>query len=274
MLRTNQPLQTTPRVDHLLIAEMVSHGARVLDVGCGDGALLQLLAETKGVDGRGIEIERERVNACVARGLSVIQGDADRDLDDYPDDAFDYAILSLTIQATLRPKAVLENLLRIGRHAIVSFPNFGHWRIRLSLLLRGRMPVNELLPYAWYDTPNIHHCTILDFVELCDEMGIVVEKGLMLDSTGRPWRFAAPGVLANILAGQAIFVLRRADRNPLAPVRHREKERAMEDRNEERIERTPTEARQGSKEGVVRYVLAGGLVLVVIAFAIAYGTIL
>src|SRR5690606_5657120 len=143
MLRTNQPLQTTPRVDHLLIAEMVSHGARVLDVGCGDGALLQLLAETKGVDGRGIEISREKVNACVARGLSVIQGDADRDLADYPDQAFDYAILSLTVQATRNPRLVVENLLRIGRHAIVSFPNFGHWEVRLQLLVRGRMPVTQ-----------------------------------------------------------------------------------------------------------------------------------
>lgn len=262
------------REDLRLIADIVEPGSRVLDVGCGDGALLAYLATEKGVDGRGIELSQAGVNAAVSRGLSVVQGNADQDLADYPDGAFDVAILSQTLQATRKPRRVLQNLVRIGRRAIVSFPNFGHWRIRLSLLLRGRMPVNELLPYAWYDTPNIHHCTIVDFVELCDEMGIVVEKGLMLDSTGRPWRFAAPGALANILAGQAIFVLRRADRNPPAPVRHREKERAMEERNEERIERTPTEARQGSKEGVVRYVLAGGLVLVVIAFAIAYGTIL
>ena len=142
------------RVDHLLIAEMVAPGARVLDVGCGDGALLQLLTETKDVDGRGIEIAREKVNACVARGLSVIQGNADLDLDDYPDNAFDYAILSLTIQATLRPKPVLQNLLRIGRRAIVSFPNFGHWRVRTRLLVTGRMPVTENLPDAWHETPN------------------------------------------------------------------------------------------------------------------------
>jgi len=156
MLRSQQPLQTTPRVDHLLIAEMVTENARVLDVGCGDGALLDLLIQTKGVDGRGIEIERDRVNACVARGLSVIQGDADVDLDDYPDDAFDYAILSLTIQATHRPKAVLENLLRIGRYAIVSFPNFGHWKVRWQLLFHGRMPQTENLPEPWYESPNAH----------------------------------------------------------------------------------------------------------------------
>src|SRR5262245_66601442 len=127
MLAPNKPGRH--RVDHLLIAEMVKAGSRVLDVGCGDGALLQLLADTKDVDGRGIEVSRERVNACVARGLSVVQGDADRDLADYPDDAFDYAILSLTIQATRQPKAVLEQLLRLGRHAIVPFPDFGHWQV-------------------------------------------------------------------------------------------------------------------------------------------------
>ncbi len=136
----------TPRLDHVLITEMVEAGSRVLDVGCGDGELLQLLTERKGVDGRGVELQRDKVNACVARGLSVIQGDADRDLDNYPDQAFDYAILSLTIQATRQPKTVLENLLRIGRRAIVSFPNFGHWQVRTKLLFTGRMPVNDNLP--------------------------------------------------------------------------------------------------------------------------------
>ena len=154
------------RADHLLIAEMVEPGSRVLDVGCGDGALLELLARTKAVDGRGIEISRERVSACVARGLSVIQGDADSDLSGYPDDAFDYAILSLTIQATRHPKVVLENLLRIARRAIVSFPNFGHWQIRLSLLATGRMPRTPNLPDAWYDSLDAHLCTIEDFVDL------------------------------------------------------------------------------------------------------------
>jgi len=202
-------LQTTPRVDHLLIAEMVSHGARVLDVGCGDGALLQLLAETKGVDGRGIEIERERVNACVARGLSVIQGDADRDLDDYPDDAFDYAILSLTIQATLRPKAVLENLLRIGRHVIVSFPNFGHWRIRAQLLFTGRMPRTENLPEPWYESPNAHLCTIRDFAELCSLVNARVERSAAFNASGRQLSPRVPLELQNIFGEKAVFLLKR-----------------------------------------------------------------
>ena len=164
----------SPRVDHVLIAEMVEAGARVLDVGCGDGELLQLLAERRGVDGRGVELQRDKVNQAVARGLSVIQGDADRDLDNYPDQAFDYAILSLTIQATRQPKTVLENLLRIGRRAIVSFPNFGHWRVRTGLLIGGRMPVTDNLPDLWYLTPNAHLCTIREFADLCERVDATV----------------------------------------------------------------------------------------------------
>jgi methionine biosynthesis protein MetW len=208
MLRPAPPL-TTPRVDHLLIADMVAGGSRVLDVGCGDGALLQLLAETKGVDGRGVEIERDRVNACVARGLSVIQGDADRDLADYPDDAFDYAILSLTIQATLRPKAVLENLLRIGRRAIVSFPNFGHWKVRAQLLFTGRMPRTDNLPDPWYETPNAHLCTITDFAELCAKVNAKVERIVTFNSSGRQLSPRVPLTLQNVLGEKAVFLLRR-----------------------------------------------------------------
>src|ERR1700682_721095 len=142
-------IERTPggaRVDLVLMAEMVERGAKVLDVGCGDGELLRLLSESRGVDGRGIELSREGVNECVAKGLAVIQGDADTDLADYPDDAFDYVILSQTLQATRAPRVVLEHMLRIARHAVVSFPNFGHWRIRLQLLLGGHMPRTENLP--------------------------------------------------------------------------------------------------------------------------------
>ena len=159
------------RVDLVLVAEMVERGAKVLDVGCGDGELLRLLGETRGVDGRGIELSREGVNECVAKGLAVIQGDADTDLADYPDDAFDYVILSQTLQATRQPRVVLEHMLRIGRRAIVSFPNFGHWQVRLQLLFAGHMPQTDILPYSWYDTPNIHHCTIKDFRQLCPRYG-------------------------------------------------------------------------------------------------------
>ena len=179
-------LQDTGRYrgDHLLVAEMVERGSKVLDVGCGDGDLLQLL-ETRGIDGRGIELSREGVNRCVAKGLAVVQGDADTDLVNYPDDAFDYVILSQTLQATRQPRVVLENLLRIGRRAIVSFPNFGFWKMRLQLLVGGHMPRTENLPVTWYDTPNIHFCTIKDFVQLCDEINVKMERAVALDMYGR-----------------------------------------------------------------------------------------
>lgn len=197
----------THRVDHLLIAEMVETGARVLDVGCGDGELLQLLSERRGVDGRGVELQRDKVNACVARGLSVIQGDADRDLDNYPDQAFDYAILSLTIQATRQPKTVLENLLRIGRRAIVSFPNFGHWRVRTALLFGGRMPLTANLPDIWYLTPNAHLCTIRDFADLCEHVDAKVERAVAFNDYERrlPIRWSLS--MQNLFGEKAVFLL-------------------------------------------------------------------
>ena len=197
-----------PRVDHLLIAEMVEPGSRVLDVGCGDGALLHLLAETKSTDGRGVELSRERVNACVTRGLSVVQGDADRDLANYPDQAFDYAILSLTIQATHYPKTVLENLLRIGRRAIVSFPNFGHWRVRAQLLFTGRMPITANLPDAWYESPNAHLCTIKDFVDLAGSVDAKVEEAVAFSASGKRLRIKNSLSAQNLLGEKAVFLLR------------------------------------------------------------------
>jgi len=199
------------RPDHLLIAEMVERGSKVLDVGCGDGDLLQLL-ESRGIDGRGIELSREGVNHCVAKGLAVVQGDADTDLSNYPDDAFDYVILSQTLQATRRPKAVLENLLRIGRRAIVTFPNFGFWRMRLQLLIGGHMPRTENLPATWYDTPNIHFCTIKDFVQLCGEINVKMERAVALDSYARPLRFNMPWWFWNMFGEQGIFLLSRAEK--------------------------------------------------------------
>ncbi len=196
------------RIDLRLIADMVEPNSRVLDVGCGDGTLLDFLTREKKVDGRGIELGMDGVHQCVAQGLSVIQGDAEADLKDYPTAVFDYAILSDTLQAMRDPRAVLLHLARIGRRAIVSFPNFGYWRIRLQLMVRGRMPVTEHLRYNWWDTPNIHLCTINDFLTLCQDAGLTVERSLILDRAGRVTGMKH-GSFANLLGEQAVFMLRR-----------------------------------------------------------------
>lgn len=162
--------------DFKIIADLIPAKSSVIDVGCNDGSLLEFLKEEKDIDGRGMEIDQQKVQLCLSKGISVIEGDADLDLYDYPDNLFDYSILTYTLQATKSPKNVLSELVRISSKAIISFPNFGHWKIASSLLLKRKMPISEKLSYSWHETPNLHFCTINDFIDLCDEVGIRIEK--------------------------------------------------------------------------------------------------
>ena len=162
--------------DFGVIAELIPNNASVIDVGCNDGSLLEYLREYKNIDGRGMEIDQKKVQLCLAKGISVIEGDADTDLYDYPDKLFDYSILTYTLQATKSPKTVMQQLVRISKKAIISFPNFGHWKIGASLLLNRKMPVSKKLSYSWHETPNLHFCTINDFIDLCEELEIKIEK--------------------------------------------------------------------------------------------------
>jgi len=202
-------MTATPREDFREILRLVRPGSRVLEIGCGEGGLLELLAREKGVDGRGLEISAEGVSACLARGLAVVQGDADGDLADYPADAFDYAILSQTLQQMREPRRVLSDLLRIAERAIVSVPNFGHWRVRWALMTHGRMPVTRDLPDPWWSTANIHLCTLRDFTDLCADLGVRIEASAAL-ARGRSARQMEPlRAIENLRAEQALFLISR-----------------------------------------------------------------
>jgi len=209
---------TRVREDFREILRLVRPGSRVLDVGCGGGELLELLTHEKDIDGRGVEISPQGVSACLARGLAVMQGDADRDLEQFPTGAFDYAILSQTLQATRNPRQVLGELMRIADRAVVSFPNFGHWRVRWSLLSRGRMPETRSLPEPWWSTPNIHLCTLADFNALVEDLDLRIEASAAL-AEGKPARPMDPSrAIENWRAEAALFLLGRRDA-PMEPDR-------------------------------------------------------
>jgi methionine biosynthesis protein MetW len=200
---------TKLRPDLQAIADMVTPGSTLLDVGCGEGELLAWLKEHKQVKGRGIELSQQGVHRAIAKGLSVIQGNADTDLEHYPSGAYDYVVLSQTLQTLRDPRDVLAQLVRISSHAIVSVPNFGYWKNRLYLACKGRMPVTKSLSYQWYDTPNIHFCTITDFVVLCNMLGLTIEKRLYVNQFGIPSYFSGGGIFANLFGEQGIFMIRK-----------------------------------------------------------------
>jgi methionine biosynthesis protein MetW len=197
------------RLDLEIITNIVNKESRVLDIGCGNGDLLKLLKDQKKVDGRGLEISQICVSKAVARGISVIHGDAAQDLPHYPDDSFDYAILAQTIQAMIDPKEIIKEMLRIANYAIISFPNFAYFKNRLYLLAKGKMPVRKTIPYQWYDTPNIHFCSIDDFKVLCQEMKFLIKDEFYLKSNGKEAGILRGKIFPNLLAEFGLFVVSR-----------------------------------------------------------------
>lgn len=191
------------RLDHGTVAGLIGNGTRVLDLGCGGGELLSLLSSEKAVIGQGVEIDADSIGVCMSRGVPAIQADLDEGLADYPDQSFDYVILNQTIQVVKAPAHVLDEMVRVGKQGIVGFPNFGNWRIRLYLLLKGKMPMSRELPDPWYSTPNIHLLTASDFESLCGERGIKIIRRIFL---GRRGRVVLPA-LGNLMAVQAVYLI-------------------------------------------------------------------
>ena len=203
------------RKDWDLIESLISAKSKILDVGCGEGDLIQQFKENLKANVHGIEKSQDLAIKGIARGLNITHGDAEKDLFQYANQSFDYVILSQTLQAMMDPKKILIELLRVGSKAIVSFPNFGHWKIRFQLLLWGKMPITEGLPYSWYDTPNIHFFTLKDFENLCNEMNIVIEKSIGLTNKGKQFSINGSILPANIITHEAIFLLSYKNFEPI-----------------------------------------------------------
>ena len=191
------------RNDLQIISSLIKENEKVLDVGCGNGNLIEFLSKEKSVDCKGIEIELGKMNYCLKRGLSVVQGDANYDLNDFSDNSFSTVILSQTIQATIFPERVIKNLIRIGERAIISFPNFGFWKVRRDFFFSGKMPKNKILSYEWFDTPNIHLCSVKDFIELCNKNRIIIKDKVLLDENGK--KIQSINFLENLISYQVIF---------------------------------------------------------------------
>ena len=190
-----------------IIADLLPKNSRVLDVGCGDGTLMDFLLKEKNIDVRGLELEEENVETCISKGLSVIEGNAETELHQFPDQSFDYVVLSQTLQAFYNPEKVLKDLLRVGKSAIVSIPNFGYWKVRTSLLIFGKMPVTKTLPYSWHNTPNLHMCSIKDMFNFCNEKNIKIDKilGVNEDKTSKIKRSNLE--IKNLFSKIGIFLL-------------------------------------------------------------------
>jgi methionine biosynthesis protein MetW len=199
------------RFDLEIIASLIKENSKVLDIGCGSGDLLRHLKVNKKVDGRGLEISQSDASIALSKGISVMQGDAESDLVYYPDDSFDYAILSQTLQATKRPDQMVKQMLRIARFAIISFPNFANYKNRLYLGLKGKMPISETIPYKWFDTPNIHFCSIKDFENLCEDMSFEVKNRIYLTNNRKLDNFIGNKILANFFAEYGIFLITKKD---------------------------------------------------------------
>ncbi len=195
------------RLDHKIILNIISHGSRVLDIGCASGELLDLLYKKKKIEGQGIEINHANVEVCLKNGLSVVEGDANNEITNFPDNVFDYVILSQTLQTVEKPKWVLEQILRVGKRGIVSFPNFGYWKCRKQLFINGKMPVTRELEKSWYNTPNIHLCTIEDFYELASKMNINIEKQYGIYATGKKIDNLILKYFLNLFAAHGVFMI-------------------------------------------------------------------